>query len=185
MKAFERYRPIPLIASRWLGQPQTMATRRGFSKWRKHGDISPSWRKLGRPLGTTRTADRKIIDTIGYVATDQNGLTSTTTRTVIVEARLMFHLRVDAGLSQSVAALISEEVLIAVPVDVARADQPSELFRLQLLAGQQPLQLSDDLVHAATPTTNPIPAAQPQDGSRPVTRPAIAGVHHGAYPTAA
>jgi hypothetical protein len=84
---------MPLIASRWLGQPQTTATRRGFSKWQKHGGISPSWRKLGRPLGTTRTADRKIIDTtsvgtdtIDYVATDSAGLTATSTRTVIIQA---------------------------------------------------------------------------------------------------
>jgi hypothetical protein len=35
---------MPLIASRWPSQPQTMATRRVFSKWRKHGvgvDIPP------------------------------------------------------------------------------------------------------------------------------------------------
>jgi hypothetical protein len=31
--------------------------------------------------------------------------------------------RLDAELSQSVAALVGQEVLIAVPVDVARADQ--------------------------------------------------------------
>jgi hypothetical protein len=53
-------------------------------------------------------------------------------------------------LSQSVAALVGEEVLIAVPVDVARADQPLELFWRQLLAGGLPLQLSDDLVHASS-----------------------------------
>jgi hypothetical protein len=39
-------------------------------------------------------------------------------------------------------------VLITVPVDVARADQPLELFWRQLLAGGLPLQFSDDLVHA-------------------------------------
>jgi hypothetical protein len=36
--------------------------------------------------------------------------------------------RLDAELSQSVAALVGQEVLIAVPVDVACADQRLELF---------------------------------------------------------
>jgi len=49
-------------------------------------------------------------------------------------------------LSERVAALFSEEVRIAVAVDVARADQPLELFWLQFLAGELPLQLADDLV---------------------------------------
>jgi hypothetical protein len=40
-------------------------------------------------------------------------------------------------------------MLIAVPVDVARSDQPLELFWRQLLAGGLSLELSDDLVHAA------------------------------------
>jgi NHL repeat len=40
-------------------------------------------------------------------------------------------------------------VLVAIPVDVPRADQRLELFRLELLAGGLPLQLSDDLLHAA------------------------------------
>jgi hypothetical protein len=57
--------------------------------------------------------------------------------------------RVDTGLSQSLAAPVGEQVLIAVPVEVARADQPLELFRLQLLAGGLSLQLSDDLLHSA------------------------------------
>ena len=57
--------------------------------------------------------------------------------------------RLDAELSQSVAAFVGEEVLITVALDVARADQPLELFWRQLLAGGLPLQLSDDLVHAA------------------------------------
>jgi hypothetical protein len=64
-------------------------------------------------------------------------------------ARLMLHPRVHAGLSQSFATHVSEEVLIAVPVDVAGADQRPELFRLQLLPCDLPLQLSDDLFHAA------------------------------------
>jgi hypothetical protein len=34
--------------------------------------------------------------------------------------------RLDAELSQSVAALVGQEVLIAVPIDVARADQRLE-----------------------------------------------------------
>jgi hypothetical protein len=38
--------------------------------------------------------------------------------------------RVDGGLSQSVPARVGEVMLIAIPVDVARADQPLELFRL-------------------------------------------------------
>jgi len=54
-------------------------------------------------------------------------------------ARLMLHTRVDAGLSQSFATNVSEEVLIAVPVHVARADQRPELFRLQLLPCDLPL----------------------------------------------
>src|SRR5580704_15709123 len=58
--------------------------------------------------------------------------------------------RLDAELSQSVAALVGQEVLIAVPVDVARADQRLELFWRQLLAGGLPLQFSNDLVHAAS-----------------------------------
>jgi len=58
--------------------------------------------------------------------------------------------RLDAELSQSVAALVGQEVLIAVPVDIARADQRLELFWRQLLAGGLPLQLSNDLVHAAS-----------------------------------
>jgi hypothetical protein len=57
--------------------------------------------------------------------------------------------RVNTGLRQGVAAHVGEVVLIAIPVDVPRADQPFDLFRLQLLAGGLPLQLSDDLVHAA------------------------------------
>jgi hypothetical protein len=61
----------------------------------------------------------------------------------------MFHPRVYAGLSQSVAALVSKEVLIAIPIDVTRANQPLELFWRQPLAGDLPLQLSDGLVHAA------------------------------------
>jgi hypothetical protein len=60
----------------------------------------------------------------------------------------MRYPRVDPRLSQSVTALIGEVVLIAVPVDVPRADQRLELFWRQLLAGGLPLQLSDDLVHA-------------------------------------
>jgi hypothetical protein len=40
-------------------------------------------------------------------------------------------------------------VFVVVPVDVAGADQSLELFRLQLLAGNLPFQLSDDLFHAA------------------------------------
>src|SRR5258708_4195927 len=48
---------MPLIASRWPGRPQTMATRRSFSRWRKHGGSSPRRRKPERPVGTTRTAD--------------------------------------------------------------------------------------------------------------------------------
>src|SRR6202040_4019114 len=58
--------------------------------------------------------------------------------------------RLDAELSQSVAALVGQEVLIAVPVDVARADQCLELFWRQLRAGGLPLQLSNNLVHAAS-----------------------------------
>jgi hypothetical protein len=61
----------------------------------------------------------------------------------------MCHPRLNAELSQGVVALVGEEVLIAVPIDVARADQPLELFWRQLLAGGLPLQLSDDLVHSA------------------------------------
>jgi hypothetical protein len=76
---------MPLIASRWLNQPQMIATRLGFCKWRKHGTILPKWRKQGPSVGTTRTADRKIIDTIDYVATDSQALTSTSTRTVIIQ----------------------------------------------------------------------------------------------------
>ena len=57
--------------------------------------------------------------------------------------------RVNTGLRQSLATLAREEVLVAIPVDVSRADQPLELFRVQLLAGGLPLQLSDDLPHAA------------------------------------
>jgi hypothetical protein len=58
--------------------------------------------------------------------------------------------RLDAELSQSVAALVGQEVLIAVPIDVARADQRLKLLRRQLLAGGLPRQLSNDLVHAAS-----------------------------------
>lgn len=47
---------MPPITSRWPSQPQTMATRRGFPKWRKHGVISPSWQRLKSPQRTT-TAD--------------------------------------------------------------------------------------------------------------------------------
>jgi hypothetical protein len=36
--------------------------------------------------------------------------------------------RVNAWLSGSIAALVSEDVLVAVPVDVASADQALELF---------------------------------------------------------
>jgi hypothetical protein len=64
-------------------------------------------------------------------------------------ARLMYHPRIDARLSQSFAAHVSEEVFLAIPVDVATPDQTLELFRLQLLPGDLPLQLSDDLFHAA------------------------------------
>jgi hypothetical protein len=56
----------------------------------------------------------------------------------------MLYPRVNTGLSQSVAARVSNEVLIAGSVDVARTDQPPELFGLQRLASDQPLQLSDD-----------------------------------------
>jgi hypothetical protein len=56
-------------------------------------------------------------------------------------AQLLCHARLDAGLSQNVAALIGEEVLIAVPVHVARTDQRLELFQLQPLASEQPLQM--------------------------------------------
>jgi hypothetical protein len=49
-----------------------------------------------------------------------------------------------------VVAHVSEEIFIAIPVDVARADQTLELFQLQPFAGDLPLQLSDDLLHAAT-----------------------------------
>jgi hypothetical protein len=41
--------------------------------------------------------------------------------------------RLDAELSQSVAALVGQEVLIAVPIDAARADQRLELFWRQRL----------------------------------------------------
>jgi len=51
------------------------------------------------------------------------------------------------GLRQGIAAHAGEQVLIAIPVDVSGADQSLELFRLQLLAGGLPLQLSDDLLH--------------------------------------
>src|SRR5580704_13251712 len=60
-----------------------------------------------------------------------------------------FHHRVDAGLSQSFAAHVSKQVLLAIPVDVSRADQPLELFWRERLAGDLPLQLSDHLLHAA------------------------------------
>ena len=50
---------------------------------------------------------------------------------------------------QSVAALVGEEVLIVVPVDVARADQPLEPSWRQLLVGGLPVQVSDDLDHAS------------------------------------
>jgi hypothetical protein len=62
----------------------------------------------------------------------------------------MCHSRLDPELSKSIAGFIGEEVLIAVPVDVARPDQRLELFWRQLLAGGLPLQLSDDFVHAAS-----------------------------------
>ena len=39
----------------------------------------------------------------------------------------------------------TEDGLLAIPVDVARADQALELFRLQFLAGELPLQLADEL----------------------------------------
>jgi hypothetical protein len=55
---------------------------------------------------------------------------------------------IDARPNESVAALVSEDVLVAVPIGVARADQALELFWRQLLAGKLPLQLSYDLVHA-------------------------------------
>jgi hypothetical protein len=55
---------------------------------------------------------------------------------------------VDARLSESIAAFVGEDVLIAIPVNVACADQALELFWRQLLACNLPLQLSDDLVHA-------------------------------------
>jgi hypothetical protein len=48
-------------------------------------------------------------------------------------SHLALDLMVNFGLSQSVVALVSQEVLIAVPVDVTRADQCPQLFRLQLL----------------------------------------------------
>ena len=63
---------------------------------------------------------------------------------------LMCNPRLDPEWRKSVAGFIGEEVLIAVPVDVARPDQRLELFWRQLLAGGLPLQLSDDLVHAAS-----------------------------------
>jgi hypothetical protein len=45
----------------------------------------------------------------------------------------MYHPQVDARLSQSFTAQVCEEVLIAIPVDVAAPDQPFELLRFQLL----------------------------------------------------
>ena len=57
--------------------------------------------------------------------------------------------RVNTWLRQSLATLAREQVFVAVAVDVPRADQPLELFRLQLLAGDLPLQFSDHLLHAA------------------------------------
>jgi len=69
---------------------------------------------------------------------------------ISIPSQLMCISRLDAGLSQSVSALVGEEVLIAVPVDVARADQPLDLLWRQLLASSLPLQLSDDLVHATS-----------------------------------
>jgi hypothetical protein len=45
------------------------------------------------------------------------------TRNMPAGTRSTRHPRVDPGLSQSVAAFVGEEVLIAVPVDVPRADQ--------------------------------------------------------------
>jgi hypothetical protein len=56
----------------------------------------------------------------------------------------------DPKLSERVAALFGEEVLIAVAVDVTGTDQPLELFWLQCPAGEMPLQLADDLVDAAS-----------------------------------
>jgi hypothetical protein len=61
---------MPLIASRWFSQPQTMATRRGFFKWPKHGGISPSWRRP-KPHETTKITDANAI------TADRNGITST------------------------------------------------------------------------------------------------------------
>jgi hypothetical protein len=47
------------------------------------------------------------------------------------------------------AGHVGEVMLVAIPVDVARADEPLKLFRLQLFTSGLPLQLSDHLVHAA------------------------------------
>jgi hypothetical protein len=43
-----------------------------------------------------------------------------------------------------------EVMLLPIPVDIARADEPLELFWRQLFTSELPFQLSNDLVHAAT-----------------------------------
>ena len=62
---------------------------------------------------------------------------------------LVYALGVYSGLGQSFATLGCEVVLVPVPVDIARADEPLELFWRQLCATELPFQSSNDLVHAA------------------------------------
>jgi hypothetical protein len=57
-----------LIASRWLSQPQTTATRRDSSRWRNHGGISPSWQRPQRPYGTTEKAESQIDTALPQLA---------------------------------------------------------------------------------------------------------------------
>jgi hypothetical protein len=51
--------------------------------------------------------------------------------------------------ARSLATLRRKLMLLPVAVDIARADEPLELFWRQLLAGELPFQFSNNLVHLA------------------------------------